>query len=206
MNEIIEKKRQDRRCRKTVESIKAALLTMLADQPLSEISVSQLAEMADINRKTFYNHYSSLQEVLIDIENELSSSIFDVLKQEDFLEKLGDPKPFFYALTTRLKEQEQVYRILIRTGMEAEIFTKIQAWAREYIYRVLCKNFSIDHNIFLFYLNVILCQISAAYKEWFGSDHPSISLEELSDFICSQVFTSCRFLADISEGRAGYGP
>ncbi|RGY96364.1 TetR/AcrR family transcriptional regulator [Clostridium sp. AM58-1XD] len=198
MDEIIEKKRQDRRCRKTVESIKTALLTMLADRPLSEISISELAETADINRKTFYNHYTSLQDVLVDIEDELSDSIFDVLKHEDFLENMGDPKPFFDALSARLKEQESIYRILIRSGIEAEIFTKIRAWARDYIYHMLSKNFLIDYDIFQFYLNVILAQISAAYKEWFCSDKPSISLDQLSGFICSQVFAACRFLAEIS--------
>ena len=86
-----DKKKQDRRCRKTVEYIKTALLVMLSDRPLTEISVSQLAENADINRKTFYNHYSSLQDVLVDIENELSASIFEVLKKQDFLEKMSDP-------------------------------------------------------------------------------------------------------------------
>ena len=91
VEETIEKKKQDRRCRKTVESIKTALLVMLSDRPLTEISVSQLAENADINRKTFYNHYSSLQDVLVDIENELSASIFEVLKKQDFLEKMSDP-------------------------------------------------------------------------------------------------------------------
>lgn len=202
MEETIEKKKQDRRCRKTVESIKTALLVMLSDRPLTEISVSQLAENADINRKTFYNHYSSLQDVLVDIENELSASIFEVLKKQDFLEKMSDPKPFFMALSASIKEQEQIYRILILSGVEAEIFTKIQSWAREYIYHVVSKNFPIDRNIFHFYLNVILSQISAAYKEWFSSEKPSISLDELSEFICRQVLTSCQFLVEVSRNKS----
>ncbi|MEY8336544.1 TetR/AcrR family transcriptional regulator [Lachnospiraceae bacterium 62-35] len=202
MEQIIEKKKQDRRCRKTVDSIKTALLTMLVERPLSDISISELAEYADINRKTFYNHYSGLQDVLAEIEDEMSSSIFDVLRQENFLADMGNPRPFFDALSARLMEQKELYRIMMRSGIEAEIFTKIKAWAREYIYQILSKNFPIDSNIFHFYLNVILSQISAAYKEWFCSDDPAISMDELSGFICSQVLTSCRFLADLSDSIA----
>ena len=171
---------------------------MLAEKKLSEISVSQLAERADVNRKTFYNHYSSLQDVLADVETDLSDSIFAVLQKEDFLENMGDPKPFFTALSASLKKQEQIYRILIRAGVEAELFIKVRTWAEDYIYRVVSKTYTIDPNIFHFYLNVVLAQISAAYTEWFGSDEPSISLDELSEFICRQVLTSCQFLAELS--------
>ena len=203
MNEIIKEKKQDRRCRKTLESIKTALISMLAEKKLAEISVSQLAERADVNRKTFYNHYSSLQDVLSDVETDLSDSIFAVLQKEDFLENMGDPKPFFTALSASLKNQEQIYRILIRAGVEAELFTKVRSWAEDYIYRGVPKTYAIDPNIFHFYLNVVLAQISAAYTEWFGSDEPSISLDELSEFICRQVLTSCQFLAELSgQGAA----
>lgn len=204
MDKIIERKKQDRRCRKTLDAIKGALLLMLDEKSISEISISQLAQKADVNRKTFYNHYSSLQEVLSDIETDLSDSIFSVLQKEDFLETMSDPRPFFTALSASLKEQELIYRILIRAGVEAELFRKVQSWSKDYIYRILSKTYSIDQNIFQFYLNVILSQISAAYREWFSCDRPSISLDELSEFICRQVLTSCQFLAEISD-QTGQG-
>ena len=204
MKDSIEKKKQDRRCRKSTEAIKSALLSMLAEKSLSEISVSQLAELADVNRKTFYNHYSSLHDVLTDIENDLSDSIFHVLKKEDLLETLADPKPFFTALFSNLQKKEHIYRILISAGVEAELFTKVQSWAGDYIYRAVSQTLFIDYEIFHFYLNVILSQISAAYNQWFSSDEPSISLEELSDFICRQVLTSCQFLSELSDSAPAH--
>ena len=201
MNQTIEKKKQDRRCRKTMESIKNALLLMLAEQPLSNISISQLAENADINRKTFYNHYSSLQEVLADIEDELSESVFDMLKEEDFLEEMTTPRHFFTSISKRLKDQEHIYRILIRSGIDAEIFTKINERTKEYFYEMFSKRLPLDYNTFQFYLNVIMAQIASSYKEWFCSDSPSITLDQLSDFICNQVFTACQYITSLDIGK-----
>ena len=54
----------DRRKRKSRQAIELALLELLGSKKINEISISELAETADVNRKTFYNHFSSVTEVL----------------------------------------------------------------------------------------------------------------------------------------------
>ena len=44
----------DRRILRTKKAIRDAFLTMLADMPFEDITVSALSEYAGINRKTFY--------------------------------------------------------------------------------------------------------------------------------------------------------
>lgn len=53
----------DRRVKKTKRAIFEAFLTMVKDKPVHKISVSELAERADINRKTFYLHFSDIFEL-----------------------------------------------------------------------------------------------------------------------------------------------
>lgn len=60
----------DRRTRRTREALLHALLSLLREKPLSSISVTELTNMADVNRATFYTHYQ-------DIFN-----MFDHLKQD----------------------------------------------------------------------------------------------------------------------------
>lgn len=69
----------ERRVRKTHIAIENALLELLKEKKLNQITISELAERANINRKTFYNNYSSIEEVFSSIENKLTSFIFDSL-------------------------------------------------------------------------------------------------------------------------------
>jgi AcrR family transcriptional regulator len=61
----------DRRVRKTKDRIKQALIKLLLVKDLKDITVSELAGQADINRGTFYLHYKDVPELFCQIEQEL---------------------------------------------------------------------------------------------------------------------------------------
>lgn len=72
----------DRRIKKTRRAIFKAFLTMVKDKPVNKISVSELTELADINRKTFYLHFSDIFEL-------------EELIIKKFTEKTEDLKEYF---------------------------------------------------------------------------------------------------------------
>ena len=79
----------DRRVIKTKKAIRIAFAKLLSKKDLNDITVSDIASLADINRKTFYNYYSGIYMVIDEIEND--KKIIETLKEiiED-LEKLND--------------------------------------------------------------------------------------------------------------------
>ena len=54
----------DLRIVKTRTNIKNSLIDLLAEKNVSKITVTELAEKAMINRKTFYRHYNTVQDVV----------------------------------------------------------------------------------------------------------------------------------------------
>ena len=54
----------DRRVARTKKAIKNAFAELMAEKEFSEITVKNIAETADINRKTFYNYYNSVYDVV----------------------------------------------------------------------------------------------------------------------------------------------
>ena len=48
----------DRRIVKTRKAIRCAFAELLTQKTMQEITIKDIAETADINRKTFYAHYS----------------------------------------------------------------------------------------------------------------------------------------------------
>ena len=55
--------RMDRRCLKTQKAIKNALVELMSEKDISQITIKELAQRADINRKTFYTHYTRIYDV-----------------------------------------------------------------------------------------------------------------------------------------------
>lgn len=51
-------KKTDRRVIKTKKAIHMAFVKLLSQKSVNEITVKDIADEADINRKTFYNYYS----------------------------------------------------------------------------------------------------------------------------------------------------
>ncbi|MCR4695470.1 MAG: TetR/AcrR family transcriptional regulator [Pseudobutyrivibrio sp.] len=72
---------KDLRVRRTIASIRKAFYELVLEGNYSDISITDLTDRAGINRKTFYLHYSGLDDLVAEIEEEIVS---------DILEKIGD--------------------------------------------------------------------------------------------------------------------
>jgi AcrR family transcriptional regulator len=74
----------DRRERKTKESIKNALATLIIDKGFENLTIGEVMAKADLNRSTFYLHFSTLSEVLYSMEDDLISGLFEITKKRQY--------------------------------------------------------------------------------------------------------------------------
>ena len=61
---------ESRRVLMTKRLLKEALLELLDEKPLEEISVAELCRRADVQRATFYNHYAIVEDLYNDLKRE----------------------------------------------------------------------------------------------------------------------------------------
>ena len=66
-----EKGRDDRRVRRTKQLLRSALLELLREKSVDQITVTELTEKADVNRGTFYGHYKDIFDMVEQLENEM---------------------------------------------------------------------------------------------------------------------------------------
>ena len=64
-------KRENQRIVLTKRLLKDALMTLLERMDLEQVNVSILCREAGINRATFYKHYNSPREVMLEIERDI---------------------------------------------------------------------------------------------------------------------------------------
>lgn len=72
---------ESRRTQYTRRALQDALIELLAGKPLSRITVRELCERADVNRSTFYAHYTDTADLLRDIEEDAIDWVSDALQR-----------------------------------------------------------------------------------------------------------------------------
>lgn len=72
----------DRRQKKTREAIFAAFIELLAQKNVSQITVGQIIQQADVGRATFYAHFETKEYLIKALCEELFCHIFDAAGKE----------------------------------------------------------------------------------------------------------------------------
>ncbi|MBR7553078.1 TetR/AcrR family transcriptional regulator [Allobacillus sp. GCM10007491] len=77
-------KKLDRRKKYTRMVLKDSLMELLKEKPISNVTVKEICERADINRSTFYTHYSDQYDLVEQIESELIHDMEKYLNSVNF--------------------------------------------------------------------------------------------------------------------------
>ena len=105
----------DRRTRRTKANLEEGLLQLMETESINSITVRELTEKVDINRSTFYLHYTDIYDMIDQMEQELIDGFYDELdrnREERTTEE--DVYHFMEKAVAKLLENRR--RILILCG------------------------------------------------------------------------------------------
>ena len=71
----------DRRVKYTKMVLKQSFIKLLGEKNISQISIKEICENADINRATFYAHYSDQYDLMEQIQDELFENVLAYLSE-----------------------------------------------------------------------------------------------------------------------------
>ena len=94
-----------------VERLTVALLALLKEKPLADISISQLCDRAGVGRTSFYRNYQEKEDIL-------RTRVYHLFK--DWTGRLGDGTPLdqlIFALFTHFEEHRDFYALLHERGL-----------------------------------------------------------------------------------------
>lgn len=149
----------DLRTKRTRASIRSAFLTLRAKKPLEKITVKELAELAQINKATFYLHYRDIYDLSDQIENEILAESLNKLKPSDPV--LDDPSNFVRKLIDACEPQRQELDIVFSNGREAVLPDKLEAGVKAHYYE---ENPQMAGNL---YVDILLSfMIQGAYRAY----------------------------------------
>ena len=97
-------KSESRRVRMTKRLMKDAMLELLEKEELSNITITELCETADVHRSTFYKYYTDPADLFLEIE-------------QDFLEQIPLPPPVL--------ENRKAFRIFFTGSLESSFSSRL---------------------------------------------------------------------------------
>lgn len=98
----------DARVRYTKMVIKDSFVKLLAEKPLTKVTVKEICELAEINRATFYKYYCDPYDLLDKIEQEFLDELENNVSQS--IDK-GFPETLTFILVS-IKSEGELYKTL----------------------------------------------------------------------------------------------
>ena len=191
-----EKRAPDRRVIKTKRAIKNAFAKLLSQKDINDITISDIAAEADINRKTFYNYYAGVHEVIDEIENDVGSHFDAALTEIDFKNSLNRPNLIFEKLTNIINADMDFFGYLLSMNSNVSLSSKITDMLTGKVKTLIMQYVDVDEVHVDIMLEFMISGMVAVYRRWFNSDR-SEPVEEISSQIKTLAFQGLNGFLDI---------
>jgi len=117
--------KEDLRVKYTKVMLKKALIELMQENPISKISVKLLCEKADINRSTFYAHYTDQYDLLKQLEREIINEFEKYLSEEDFSKQTSQTFQALNQILAYTAKNSELFKVLLSengdSGFQREI-------------------------------------------------------------------------------------
>lgn len=158
-------KKEDRRVKYTKQAIRDGFLRLIAKKPIEKITVTEICREADINRGTFYAHYSDPYELKRTVENELTEAM------DRRVRELGTPRMTALQMMRLLKEHQELCRVFAGPYGDNDALLKIIAkQADDYIVHELETLGRLSDTLRECIKGLLISSISTTVKYWFDTD------------------------------------
>lgn len=168
---------EDLRVKRTIESIKKSFEELICEKDYEKITVKELCDRAMINKKTFYNYYPTIDDLLAEMQRQLSAGYIEKVKNYNLPEELDKVNREFFIYS---EEQGIAYEKITCSGSYSTIRQEMiddvikSTWGKSQKFRKLDPGLQ---KILLGYINTVSV---GNYRQWV-EDGKKIPIEEMID-------------------------
>lgn len=171
------KPRVDRRVLRSRAAILSAFERLLLKKPLAEITVSAIAREANVDRKTFYVHFGTVDGLLDAIAEDAVVTIVDSV-EESLKEAPAEPTEraiegfatFFEAINDAIRKNLLLNRQLFENIPLDDFMTRLRTPLEREIQDRRLIPLDLKDEMFDYYVAFLLSGIIGIYRTWALSD------------------------------------
>lgn len=167
--------------------IRQAFLELLQEKPYEKITVTDIAQRADLNRSTFYAHYPDVQGLIEEIEEEIINRSMQLLSEVTCQNIFQDPKIFLQILVQPVEENKKLYQLLVQSDYAGRQLYRINEAFASYV----LNSPEIPENLrsskyFAVCINFFIGGIINTYCQWLTGEL-DCSLDDIAEDIARTI-------------------
>lgn len=155
-----------------------AMIDLLTEKPLDKITVTDIVRRAELNRGTFYAHYTDISDVINHLIQQTFSRISEALSKE--YHSIEDiPRVLLNQVQSILEEDIDFYKKVMTSSTASLMREQLVNAVLEYFLENE-SNFNFgSHEQYVFTIRFGAGGLSSLYTDWFAGNLPT-SLSELT--------------------------
>ena len=191
--------RYDRRVERTRNSIISAFKEMIIEKEFKDITIKELAERANINRKTFYLHYESMEDILFDLTLEISDLLFELLNDRGFFTTgQFDISILVDSIDTLINSNYELTKKLVSANSYRFFTRNIKDLVKESFIRKIKNRVKTSNYIMNLTGDYIALGLSKVLKDWF-EDPGDLTSTDIAKLASSLIYGSIKGCIEFNE-------
>lgn len=187
----------DKRVIKTKNAIFEAFKQLVQEKDMSDITISELTQKANITRSTFYMYYNTVGDVRTDIENTIMARIDRIMSETDIRNNIRNPYPLLSMLADEILKQDQNNRYILSSSTSGQLMDKINDRIVEAYMHWFKENEGSTNDIgkVKYIVAFAAAGMTECFKIWFNHKS-SLTLEELCKNISDAMSKGISLMTD----------
>lgn len=124
-------KKEDRRVRRTKKLLTQALTELMQQKQVKEITVTELTDLADMNRGTFYLYYKDIFDMLEHIEDNMFQALNEILERHEKENVVQETEPILRDILGFIEENQEMVRVLLSPHGDMNFLHRLNDVLRE---------------------------------------------------------------------------
>ena len=172
----------DRRIRRTKALLQQGLIQLMEKKEIKYISVRELSELADLNRGTFYLHYTDIYDMLWQMEDELFLEFNEILDRT-LTGETSSPAATLQEVFAFLERHRAFAKATMGPHGDLAFVNRMKELVKERIYNIL--DVEPEDSDLIYIESFIVSGCTGVIETWLN--HPTPRPPENIAAVCSEL-------------------
>ncbi|WP_026478807.1 TetR/AcrR family transcriptional regulator [Alkaliphilus transvaalensis] len=180
-------KKVDRRVKYTKMMLKESLIQLLQIKSIDKITIKEICELADINRSTFYSHYTDQHDLINQVQQELLKDINEYLDNYNFKGPEAESFQMIVSILEYIVANAELCKVLLGKNGNRELQKEIMMLVQEQALREVSYENNMDEETIEYYTLFAVNGSIGIIQKWL-QDNMKKSAREMAEMITKLIF------------------
>lgn len=158
---------------------------MVIERGYNQLTITEIAEKADVNRMTFYSHYDSIEDIFHEFIDDMEADIYELIqKEKDFSIDI-----LFEILNQVMYEEIDFYRYVAKDNSLAILRKKLKDTINQLIRVDLKQGITESESTRIIMGDLTAVCIAYSYFDWLAGEYGDVPLNEVTKITKNMLST-----------------